>query len=231
MCSQITARGSLPYMWIKVDNSLLAPCVQQIIHSHTPREASPAINTSRNRMSASIQKVNLEHNQDIDVVQNIMSQEPTQKLDFEELGHIVHLLHSDNEIMQAQHIRSLIEIICKELRQGFFNEIIDFIDNEGLIDILLTHVSHKYKELRTIRDVLLHIVDVIPRYGPSQIDEKESIEFENPKKFTINEQISTDIEVEFHLEHKTINESQENQLNAIRRINKYFHITRTGVRS
>ncbi|KAA6373352.1 MAG: hypothetical protein EZS28_031121 [Streblomastix strix] len=120
-----------------------------------------------------MQKENFKHNQEIESVQNTLSQETPTNVDFEEMRHLAHILQTDNELMQARHMRSLIEIICKELRQGFYDEIIDFVNNEGLKEMLQTN---------TIRDALLHIVDVIPHYEPNSIGEEESIEMQQTNK-------------------------------------------------
>ncbi|KAA6381687.1 MAG: hypothetical protein EZS28_022787 [Streblomastix strix] len=133
-------------------------------------------------MSASIQQENFDYKQEIKSVQNPLSQETPPNVDFEEMRLLAHILQTDNELMQAQHIRRLIELICDVVRQGFCDEIIDFVNNERLLELLQMHVSHKHKELRTIRDVLMHIVDVIPHYEPSENSEKESIEMQQANK-------------------------------------------------
>ncbi|KAA6388179.1 MAG: hypothetical protein EZS28_016295 [Streblomastix strix] len=122
----------------------------------------------------------------------------TQKLDLSELRYMVQILRSDNEIMQARCVRRMIELISRGIRQGFCDEIIQVINEEELRKMLRTRVITSCRELRMIRDVLMHILDVLP------LAEKENQE---NQLFEVAQLI--DLEA---LENSSNSDSEQNQI-------------------
>ncbi|KAA6366870.1 MAG: hypothetical protein EZS28_037602 [Streblomastix strix] len=83
----------------------------------------------------------------------------TQKLDLSELRYMIQILRSDNDVMQARSIRRMIELICRGIRQGFYDEIIGVIQEEQLMKMLRIRTHFSRKEVQMIRDVLMHIIE------------------------------------------------------------------------
>ncbi|KAA6383063.1 MAG: hypothetical protein EZS28_021411 [Streblomastix strix] len=106
----------------------------------------------------------------------------TQKLDISELRYMVLILWSDNEVMQARCIRRIIELICRSIRQGFCDEMIEVINEEQLRKMLRQRTKFSRKEVQMIRDVLTHIIDAIP---PFEQEIEENIILEQTQEYEV----------------------------------------------
>ncbi|KAA6389482.1 MAG: hypothetical protein EZS28_014990 [Streblomastix strix] len=152
----------------------------------------------------------------------------TQKLDLSELSYMVQILRSDNDVMQARCIRRMIELISRAIRQGFCEEIIEVINEEELKKMLRTRVISNCRELRMIRDVLMHILDALP-LDEQEIEENQLFEAElatdlktptnssnsesEPNQIISEEEAQAQLETEVSLLKQAIAEGKEHLYN------------------
>ncbi|KAA6359977.1 MAG: hypothetical protein EZS28_044496, partial [Streblomastix strix] len=80
--------------------------------------------------------------------------------------------------MQAHRIREMIDLICNFVRLGFNDQIIELIKEEGLREMLQTHVSRKHIQLKKIRFVLANIIDEISKAQSCKFEENKAMELQ-----------------------------------------------------
>ncbi|KAA6394457.1 MAG: hypothetical protein EZS28_010010 [Streblomastix strix] len=170
----------------------------------------------------------------------------TQKLDLSELRYMVQILRSDNDVMQARCIRRMIELISRGIRQGFCDEIIEVINDEELKKMLLTRIIANCKELRMIRDVLIHILDQLPLrekenqenqlFEAEQVTDLEasvniSYSESEPSQIPSEEEVKAQLEAEVALLQQAIAEGGEHLYNKKWREETANHTIQRGLQS